>query len=184
MMMNSISDAIRTSLHRAGRTSARQARNGRARSRFFTRSAQSGVGLIEVLVAVLVLSIGFLGIAALQAMSLSTNNSALARSMATINSYSILDSMRADAANARSGSYDGTVTADACPDAGTSLVGVQLNQWCKQLGQSLGAVATTKGTVACATGGTGACTITITFDDSRAGVGGTNNQTIVTRAML
>ena len=58
--------------------------------------AQSGVGLIEVLVAVLVLSIGFLGIAALQAMSLSTNNSDMARSMATIASYSIMDAMRAD----------------------------------------------------------------------------------------
>ena len=56
--------------------------------------------MIEVLVAVLVLSIGFLGMAALQAMSLSTNNSAMARSLATINAYSILDSMRADITNA------------------------------------------------------------------------------------
>ncbi|HWU78090.1 MAG TPA: type IV pilus modification protein PilV [Rhodanobacter sp.] len=146
-------------------------------------SDQSGVGLIEILVAVLVLSIGFLGIAALQAMSLSTNNSAMARSMATINSYSILDSMRADLANARNGNYNGTVTASGCK-AGTTLAGAQLYQWCEQLGSSLGAEDTTTGKVACDAGGTGNCTITITFDDSRAGAGGTTAQTIVTKAML
>ena len=147
-------------------------------------ASQAGTGLIEILVAVLVLSIGFLGIAALQAMSLSTNNSAMARSMATINSYSILDAMRADLINARSGSYDGTVTADTCPKAGTSLAGTQLNQWCNQLAQSLGAESTTTGTVKCAASGSGECIITITFNDSRAGVGGTSDQTIVTKAML
>ena len=68
---------------------------------------QAGVGLIEVLVAVLVLSIGFLGVAALQARSMSTNNSAMVRSMATIASYSILDAMRADLPNAVAGNYNG-----------------------------------------------------------------------------
>ncbi|HET8763670.1 MAG TPA: type IV pilus modification protein PilV [Rhodanobacter sp.] len=87
-------------------------------------AAQRGVGMIEVLVAVLVLSIGFVGIAALQARSLSTNNSAMARSMATVDSYSILDAMRADLANAVANSYDGTVVGDACPAAGTALATV------------------------------------------------------------
>jgi len=152
-------------------------------------AAQSGVGLIEVLIAVLVLSIAFLGIAALQAMSLSTNNSAMARSMATIASYSILDAMRADIASARSGAYNTKVTANACP-AGTSgtLASAQIYQWCtSQLGnKSLGAVASTKGEIACNAVGTASadCTITITFDDSRAGAGGTSNQQVVTRAML
>jgi type IV pilus assembly protein PilV len=152
-------------------------------------AAQSGVGLIEVLIAVLVLSIAFLGIAALQAMSLSTNNSAMARSMATIASYSILDAMRADIASARSGAYNTTVTANAC-SAGTSgtLASAQIYQWCtSQLGnKSLGAVASTKGEIACSAVGTASadCTITITFDDSRAGLGGTSNQQVVTRAML
>nr|WP_108471642.1 type IV pilus modification protein PilV [Rhodanobacter thiooxydans] len=153
------------------------------------RYSQSGVGLIEVLVAVLVLSVAFLGIAALQAMSLSTNNSAMARSMATIASYSILDAMRADIGSARNGDYNSTVTASACP-AGTSgsLASAQIYQWCtSQLGnRSLGAVASTTGNIACTAVGTASadCTITITFDDSRAGVGGTSNQQVVTRAML
>ncbi len=145
---------------------------------------QSGVGLIEVLVAVLVLSIGFLGIAALQVMSMSTNNSAMARSMATVASYSILDAMRADIVNAKGGAYKtaSSLKADACPAASGSLANYQLNQWCNQLGQSLGPVATTTGLINCTA--TGDCTVTISFDDSRAGVGGTSNQQVITKAML
>lgn len=147
---------------------------------------QRGVGLIEVLIAVLVLSIGFLGIAALQAKSLSTNNSAMARSMAVVASYSILDAMRADRANALAGKYNQTVTANACPNTGT-LAETQLNTWCNELAQNLGAQASTTGTVNCS--GTGDCTVTVTFDESRVGTntGGTSNTgvtTITTRAML
>ena len=149
-------------------------------------TAQSGVGLIEVLVAVLVLSIAFLGIAALQAMSLSTNNSAMARSMATIHSYSILDAMRADISGANAGSYNragsSAIKANACPAADGSLANAQLNQWCIQLGQTLGATEATTGGIDCTA--TGDCTVTITFDDSRAGVGGSSVQTVTTRAML
>ncbi|HEX7342313.1 MAG TPA: type IV pilus modification protein PilV [Rhodanobacteraceae bacterium] len=149
--------------------------------------AQAGVGLIEVLIAVLVVSIGFLGVAALQAMTLSTNNSAMARSMATVASYSILDAMRMDRANALGGSYNKTVAANACPAADATLAGVQLNQWCQQLGHDLGATATTTGKVDCLTSGD--CTITITFNDSRSGAEGTSspssaNLTVVTKAQL
>ncbi|GAB2808205.1 hypothetical protein GCM10027021_36030 [Dyella kyungheensis] len=146
---------------------------------------QRGVGLIEVLVAVLVLSVAFLGIAALQAMSLSTNNSAMARSMATMASYSILDAMRADLAAAKQGSYNtGTpLKASACPAAGTSMVDTQKHDWCEMLKGALGEVDTTTGSINCV-GTEGDCTITIQFDDSRAGKGGERNQTVVTRAML
>lgn len=130
---------------------------------------QSGVGLIEVLIALLVLSIGFLGVAALQALSLSTNNSAYTRSMATINSYSILDAMRADIVNAKAGSYNTSspITANSCPAAGTTLATQQLNAWCTSLGATLGATTATTGNVNCDT--VGNCTITITFDDNRVG---------------
>jgi len=145
---------------------------------------QAGVGLIEVLIAVLVLSIGFLGMAALQAKSLSTNNSAMSRSMATIASYSILDAMRADRTNALGAAYNGPVTANNCPTATAtnSLAKTQLDAWCSQLAQNLGPLATTTGTVNCS--GTGDCTITIQFDDSRAGTGGSNTQQVITKAML
>lgn len=149
---------------------------------------QKGVGLIEVLIAVLVLSIGFLGMAALQAKSLSTNNSAMSRSMAIIASYSILDAMRADRINALAGVYNGTgtgnviVTANACPTTTGTLAQTQLGAWCSQLANNLGALATTTGAVNCS--GTGDCTITIQFDDSRAGAGGTSTQQVTTKAML
>ncbi len=141
---------------------------------------QQGVGLIEVMVAVLVVSIGFLGVAALQAYSLSTNNSAMARTMATTASYSILDAMRADVAAAESGAYNTKVTASGCPNGTTTLADTQLAQWCTELGNTLGAVTTTTGTIDCSN--TGVCTITIQFDDSRSG--GSDAQQVVTKAAL
>jgi type IV pilus assembly protein PilV len=140
-----------------------------------------------VLSAVLVLSIGFLGMGALLAHSLSTNNSAMARSMATIASFSIMDAMRADYANASSGSYNtGTpIKASSCPDASGSLANYQLNQWCQQLGNNLGKVDSTTGAINCTANGNNVnCTVTIVFDDSRAGTGGSSTQTVLTQGML
>lgn len=152
----------------------------------YSRVDQAGIGMIEVLIAILVVSIGFLGMAALQAKALSTNNSAMARSMATISSYSIFDAMRADMVNAKNGAYNTTVTANSCSGPGTSLAGQQLNLWCTQLGASLGAVATTTGTISCTV--IGDCTVTIAFDDSHAaaGAGGSAAKPlqIVTQAVL
>lgn len=162
----------------------RRAGGSADRVRARVTNSQSGVGLIEVLMAVLVLSIGFLGVAALQAVSLSTNNSAMARSAATINTYSILDAMRADSDAAKAATYNTTVpiAANACPAVSTSFASIQLNQWCSQLGQTLGAVASTTGSINCS--GTGECLVTVTFDDSRAGTGGSSAQSVITRAIL
>lgn len=148
------------------------------------RGGQRGVGMIEVLVAVLILSIAFLGIAALQAMSLSANNSAMARSMATIASYSILDAMRADLSNATGGSYNTTTAlkASACPTDTSTLANSQLVQWCGLLGNTLGVADTTTGSISCTS--LGDCTITITFVDVRQGANNSKQQTVTTRAML
>lgn len=169
---------------------------------FLSSSCQKGVGLIEVLIAVLVLSIGFLGIAALQAKSLSDNNSAMMRTQASIAAYGMFDAMRSDRANAVAGGYNGTVTAGACPAAAASLASNQLATWClgfnptdpplsSWVGASgtytvanpppalllggLGALgAGTTGTILCQapTGGASNCSITITFNDSK-GTGAT-----------
>jgi type IV pilus assembly protein PilV len=154
-----------------------------------TRRYQHGVGMIEVLIAVLVVSIGFLGMAALQAKALSTNNSAMARSMATVASYSILDAMRADIVKAGTGAYNGTVTANNCPAVGATptLSSTQLNAWCTELGDALGAVNTTSGKIDCSAAGPTSidCAVTIQFDDSRAGTSvGSTTQQVVTRAGL
>ncbi|WP_206370642.1 type IV pilus modification protein PilV [Solimonas marina] len=146
---------------------------------------QRGIGLIEVLVAVLILSIGLLGIAMVQTRALANNNSAMGRSMATVASYSILDAMRADRDNAvTAGTYNGTITADDCPDEG-SFAETQLHKWCAELGQTLGIADTTKGTIACAD--TGICTVTVQFDDSKAAENGSGTQqttSVITKAML
>jgi type IV pilus assembly protein PilV len=59
-------------------------------------SRQSGFTLIEVLVAVVVLSIGLLGLAGLQAMGLRNSHSAYLRSQATLQAYDMMDRMRAN----------------------------------------------------------------------------------------
>jgi type IV pilus assembly protein PilV len=153
-------------------------------SRYSSRHP-SGIGLIEVLIAVFVLAIAFFGVAALIVHALSTNNSAMARSVATITVYSILDAMRSDLANAKSGGYNTTVSADTCPASGSTLASVQINQWCTQLASPAlgGAVKATTGTIGCDSDGT--CTITVTWDDSRNGaIGGSGTQTVTTTGML
>lgn len=57
---------------------------------------QRGTTLIEVLVAVLVLSLGLLGLAGLQGISLRTNGNAYLRTQATNAAYEILDQIRAN----------------------------------------------------------------------------------------
>lgn len=150
---------------------------------------QAGVGLIEVLIAVLVLSIGFLGMAALQSKALSNNNSAMVRSIGTIATYSILDAMRVDLAGVRAGNYDQfSVTVPSnweapgdCSgaDQGSLLTKNNKNLWCDDLGSLMGPG--TKGEIT-AKGGRN-YTITITFNDERA-AGGDAGQTMITRAKL
>lgn len=148
---------------------------------------QTGVGLIEILIAVLVLSIGFLGMAALQAKALANNNSAMARTQAVIAAYSILDAMRADRTNVLTGAYNTTVTVGSCPTGTGSLAATQLSSWCTGNTNSnppdgLAALGpNTTGKVEC--DGTGYCEITITFDDSR-GSGGQQSQKIEIRSKV
>ncbi len=58
-----------------------------------------GFTLLEILVAVLVLSIGLLGIAGLQVTGLRFNHSAYARTQATLLAYELADRMRANRPN-------------------------------------------------------------------------------------
>lgn len=70
------------------------------------RKQNQGFSLTEVLVAVVVLSIGLLGIAGLQAASLRNNHSAYLRSVATILGYDMADRMRANSAGVSAGNYN------------------------------------------------------------------------------
>ena len=76
-----------------------------------SRHGQRGVGIIEILVAVLVLSIGLLGLAGLQMRTLRDNESALERGVAVFETHAIADAMRADRVNAIDHSFDIALTA-------------------------------------------------------------------------
>src|SRR5690606_33858548 len=91
------------------------------------RHCQRGVGLIEVLIAVLVLSFGMLGLVGLQTWSLRNNQSALERGMATVQTHSIADAMRADRVNAANGGFD--IAIDATTPTGTSFRDRAIAQW-------------------------------------------------------
>lgn len=52
--------------------------------------------MIEVLVAIMILSVGLLGLAGLQSAGLTHNQSANSRSSASMLAYGLLDSMRAN----------------------------------------------------------------------------------------
>ena len=136
-----------------------------------------GVGLIEVLIAVLILAIGLLGVAALQATALRNSQSSLQRSQGVVHLYSILDAMRANATAARGGGYNMSMTC-AVP-AGGSLIGDDQRNWIQAIQTNLGPTAC--GQVSCAAN---VCTITVRWDDSRAGGASQNSYTISTSARI
>jgi len=97
-------------------------------------SRQTGFTLLEVLIAVLVLSVGLLGLAGLQASSLRNNHSADLRSQATILGYGIADRMRANRTAALAGSYD---VAYASTPSGSSIAGSDVSGWKTLLSSAL-----------------------------------------------
>ncbi len=68
--------------------------------------AQSGLSLLEVLISMLVLSIGLFGLAGLQSASLRANNSAYQRTITSMLANDILDRMRANPTLAKAGNYN------------------------------------------------------------------------------
>lgn len=83
----------------------------RIQRRLRTRGRQSGFTLIEVLVSALILAIGLVGVAGLQAFSLKTNQSAFMRSQATALAYDLADRMRSNVAGATGNFYDPALAA-------------------------------------------------------------------------
>lgn len=85
-------------------------------------SQQKGFTLLEAMVALVIFSIGLIGIAGLQTQSLTFNQSSYVRSQATYLVYDMLDRMRANREAAENGNYDlslGT-TAPSATCVGTS----------------------------------------------------------------
>lgn len=116
-----------------------------------TSTPQAGFTLIEVLVAILVLSIGLLGLAMLQVESLKYNTDAYYRTQATMLAYDIIDRMRANADTAKSGGYVAAAapTEQLCGEPGNggcstaeALASYDLTVWYQRLAASLPAGAT------------------------------------------
>ncbi|MFZ5581017.1 MAG: type IV pilus modification protein PilV [Pseudomonadota bacterium] len=158
------------------------------RSNIASNHRQRGVGLIEVLIAVLVMSVGLLGIASLQARTIKNNESSLQRTQAVMLSYFIIDAMRVNRAEALVGAYNIGKTC-ITPAAGSSLASRDINAWFVALKANLGESGATSsefktcGQINCATDGTGRCNITVFWDESRAETGSTT-QSIETRTRL
>ncbi len=128
--------------------------------------------MVEVLIAVLILGIGLLGVAALQATALRNSQSAMERSQGVVHAYTILDAMRANVAAARAGDYNMGMT--CAPPGGVTLAIKDRQQWIRTLKANLGQSAC--GSVNCQAD---ACTVSVQWDDSR-GSGGSNLQTFTT----
>lgn len=134
-----------------------------------------GISLLEVLISVLILGIGMLGIAALQAMALKNSQSSLERTNAVVQTYAILDAMRANADQARIGGYN---LAIGSAPAASGIVQAELTAWLASLRNNLGPSAV--GGVQCANS---VCTVTVRWNDERA-TGGNSAQTITTVSRL
>lgn len=90
-------------------------RKARPMPRLHDPRSERGLTLVEILVALLILSIGLLGLAGLQTLSLTFNTSAYYRTQATALAYGLADRMRANRPAALAGDYDAALL-DPAPD--------------------------------------------------------------------
>lgn len=138
---------------------------------------QRGGTLIEVLVSVLVLSIGLLGAAALQIGGLRNNQSNYEHAQMTVLTQGMLDSMRSNLAGVTTGQYE--IAAWTCaPPAGATLAETDMAQWIGGLQAQINPSAC--GRITCDVRD---CTVGIRWDDSRA-TGGSNAQVFEIRSGL
>ena len=100
-----------------------------------TSRRERGFSLLEVLVAILVLSLGLLGLAQLQSVGIRSTHGAYLRTQATLLAGEMLDSMRANLTAARQGDYDLNF-GDAAP-TGTSIAANDVNAWLTKLDTTL-----------------------------------------------
>lgn len=99
---------------------------------------EAGATLIEVLIAMVVLAIGLLGLAGLQATSIQSNHSAYYRSQATLLANDLADRMRANRTEALTNAYliDFPTPSTRNSVSGTSAQ-KDIAEWLNQLAQTL-----------------------------------------------
>lgn len=139
---------------------------------------QRGAGLIEVLVAVLVMSIGLLGVAAMQAVTLRNTQGAASRSQAVMHAHTMLDLLRANREAAIIGQYDMGWTCDVPAPAPDSRIVSDAVQWLGGLQQALGDDSC--GRITCRAD---SCTVAVRWNDARA-TGGLDKQELPVSSRL
>lgn len=98
------------------------------RASIHSNHKQAGFTLLEVLIALLILSIGLLGLAALQTTGLRSNQMASMRTLATQAAYDITDRMRANPAGVAAGEYVIALT-DVTDPSATDTAPSDLHAW-------------------------------------------------------
>lgn len=141
---------------------------------------QGGATLIEILVALLILSLGVLGMGALQTRAIKGNNSSVQRSQAVMLTYTMMDAMRLDKASAKgllynTGSFDSTtgkIDNTICSTAaitGTTLKDNNQLAWLTSLKKNMGTPTdnTSCGAIVCDADGN--CRVQIFWNDQLGG---------------
>lgn len=135
------------------------------------KGKQHGFSLLEILISAVILAVGLLGIAALQARAVRDNHSAQLRSTAISQINNIIDRMQSNYAGVKAGSYNsivGTGSATSCTTCTSSQIAQRdIYQWNTENAQSL---PSGRGTV---TRNGDRFTITIFWDNDRTGALGT-----------
>jgi len=132
---------------------------------------QQGFTLLEAMVALLIFSVGLLGLAGMQAAAIRNNKGALDRTVAIQASYDMAEHIRSNRGGFAAGNYDnlqaGSVGCDPC-GGGDPIQDQQFRIWEATIQQELpGAF----GRVT--TDGAGSVNVTIFWDGDRTGAAGT-----------
>lgn len=92
----------------------------------FSATKQQGFTLIEMLVALVVLSVGFVGVAGLQLVSLRNGQDSIARSSSSFMAYSLIEAIHANSQDAASFASDWKTSVPDC-DSALATVNGELN---------------------------------------------------------
>lgn len=138
---------------------------------------QSGFTLLEVMIAMVIFSIGLLGLAGLQARGIQSTGMSQGRSIAILQAYDMADRIRANPTGRTNGDYDaialGIPAAMDCINlqcTPTELATFDAFEWKRN---NVAVLPSGEGTVAVDATGT-QFTITVMWDEDRTGVAGTN----------
>jgi len=139
---------------------------------------QRGVSLLEVMISVLILGIGLLGIAAMQALALRGGQGSLESSRAVMQTTSIAEAMRANRLNA--GNYAMAMTCSA--GSGGSLAQNDQAAWINALKSTMGVAGDTSTCGRIEALGNSRYRITVQWDDQRAG--GSSTRQVATEVRI